>query len=55
MKAELSNDTIDGVVPIISMLMARSERKLVSIKHKMINQAGEIVEEKDESLPPTKR
>jgi len=55
MKAELSNDTIDGVVPIISMLMARSERKLVSIKHKMINQAGEIVEEKDESLPANKK
>jgi len=43
MKQELSNDTIDGVVPIISMLMARSGREIVSIEHKRINDEGEIV------------
>jgi hypothetical protein len=43
MKTELSNDTIDGVVPIITMLMARSEREIVSIEHKRINNNGEIV------------
>lgn len=44
MKVELANDTIDGVVPIISMLMARSDRQIVSITHKKINEEGTIVD-----------
>jgi len=48
MKAELSNDTIDGVVPIISMLMARSGREIISIEHKKFNENGEIVAAEDD-------
>ena len=51
MKQELSNDTIDGVVPIISMLMARSDREIVSIEHKRINDEGEIVGTEEDGSP----
>ena len=51
MKTELSNDTIDGVVPIITMLMARSEREIVSIEHKRINNEGEIVGTEEDGTP----
>lgn len=55
MKVELSNDTIDGVVPIISMLMARSGRDLVSITHKEINEEGDIVNINKEDTPAGKQ
>ena len=55
MKSELSNDTIDGVVPIISMLMARSEREIVSIEHKRINDKGEIVNTEEDGTPVNNR
>ena len=51
MKEELSNDTIDGVVPIISMLMARSGREIISIEHKRINDEGEIVGTEEDGSP----
>lgn len=43
MNYEQENDTIDGVVPIISMLMARTDKQIVSINNKLINEKGEIV------------
>lgn len=43
MKMELHNDTIDGVTPIICMLMARSERDIVRIEEKYLNEEGDIV------------
>ncbi len=51
MKVELSNDTIDGVVPIITLLMARSEREIVSIEHKRLNEEGQIVGTNDDGTP----
>lgn len=44
MNVELENDTIDGVVPIISMLMARTDKQIVSITNKLINEQGDIVD-----------
>jgi len=55
MKVELSNDTIDGVVPIISMLMARSGRRIISIEHKRINNEGEIVGTNEDGTPVNDR
>lgn len=43
MNTEEINDTIDGVVPIISMLMARMDKQIVSVKNKIINENGDIV------------
>lgn len=43
MNTEEVNDTIDGVIPIISMLMARMDKQIVSIKNKVMNQNGEII------------
>lgn len=43
MKVELSNDTIDGVVPIITLLMVRADRELVSIRNARFTEEGEIV------------
>ena len=44
MNVEQENDTIDGVVPVISMLMARADKQIVSIKDMRINNQGEIVD-----------
>lgn len=43
-KVEQVNDTIDGVVPVISMLMARMDREIISIEYKSISKEGEIVD-----------
>lgn len=43
MKMELQNDTIDGVTPIICLLMARSERDIIRIEQKYLNEEGEII------------
>lgn len=43
MNVEMVNDTIDGVIPVISMLMARSNKEIISIEPRQINSAGEIV------------
>lgn len=43
MKMELQNDTIDGVTPIICLLMARSERNIVRIEKKILTDDGEIM------------
>jgi len=53
MKVELSNDTIDGVVPIITLLMARADREIISIAHKRITDDGEIVSENEDGSPAT--
>ncbi|WP_321334774.1 hypothetical protein [uncultured Bacteroides sp.] len=42
-KEEIFNDTIDGVVPIISLLMVRSGREIVSIRNMRITNEGDIV------------
>lgn len=42
---EQENDTINGVVPIISMLMARADKEIISIKNKFLNEAGEITDD----------
>lgn len=42
MNAEMENDTIDGVIQIISMLMARTDKEIISIEQKDIDPAGEI-------------
>ena len=55
MKVELTNDTIDGVVPIISMLMVRSNRKLVDIKNVKLTDSGEIVEADEKDLAANKK
>lgn len=44
MNFEQENDTIDGVVPVISMLMARTDKQIVSIKNKLIDAQGDIVD-----------
>lgn len=44
MDKELANDTIDGVVPIYSLLMARGNRKIVSIKEVRLSEAGDLIE-----------
>lgn len=44
MKQELFNDTIDGVVPIISVLMVRSGREIVSIRNVRITDEGNIAD-----------
>ena len=53
MNLEAENDTIDGVVPIISMLMARTDKKIISIENKRINQKGEIVSVDENGNPLT--
>jgi hypothetical protein len=55
MSVEVVNDTIDGVVPIISMLMARSDKEIVSIRNVRINNDGDIVFAKEDSTPVTER
>ena len=45
MNMEQVNDTIDGVIPIISMLMARTDKEIISIEEKCINDKAEIVSE----------
>lgn len=42
MSVEMVNDTIDGVVPIISMLMARTDKEIISIRNVRINNDGAI-------------
>lgn len=43
MNTEQVNDTIDGVIPIISMLMARTDKQIVSIEEKILDSRGEII------------
>lgn len=47
MNTEEVNDTIDGVIPIISMLMARTDKQIVSIENKKIDSHGNIVSVQD--------
>lgn len=54
MKVELSNDTIDGVVPIITLLMVRADRELVSIKHASLTAEGTLVTENEDGTPITR-
>ncbi len=54
MKVELSNDTIDGVLPIITLLMVRADRELVSIKPASLTAEGEIVTENEDGTPITR-
>jgi len=51
MNVEAENDTIDGVIPIISMLMARTEKEIISIENKRINDKGEIVSTNEDGSP----
>lgn len=51
MKVELSNDTIDGVVPIITLLMVRADRELVSLKHASLTKDGTVVTEAEDGTP----
>lgn len=47
MDKELANDTIDGVVPIYSLLMARGNRKIVSIQEVWLSETGDLFERKE--------
>ncbi|WP_071147139.1 hypothetical protein [Bacteroides ihuae] len=51
MKQELFNDTIDGVVPIISVLMVRSGREIVSIRNVKITDEGNIADTNEDGTP----
>jgi hypothetical protein len=51
MKQELFNDTIDGVVPIISVLMVRSGREIVSIRNVKITDEGNIADTNEDGSP----
>lgn len=51
MNVELENDTIDGVVPIISMLMARADKQIISIKDMRINENGKITDREADGMP----
>lgn len=51
MKNELSNDTIDGVVPIITLLMERAGREIVSLESKRLDKDGTIVSVKEDGSP----
>lgn len=55
MSVEPANDSIDGVIPIISMLMARTDKEIVSIQDKRINDKGEIVACNDDGTPLARR
>ncbi|WP_321478516.1 hypothetical protein [uncultured Bacteroides sp.] len=52
-KKEFFNDTIDGVVPIISVLMVRSNRELVSIRNVNFSQEGDVVYTDESGKPIT--
>ena len=54
MKNELTNDTIDGVVPIITLLMARADREIVSIESKRLDENGNIVSVKEDGSSITR-
>lgn len=54
MKVELSNDTIDGVVPIITLLMVRADRELVSIKNARLTDDGQFSTENEDGMPITR-
>lgn len=54
MKVELSNDTIDGVVPIITLLMVRADRELVSIKNARLTDDGRFSTENEDGTPITR-
>lgn len=54
MKVELSNDTIDGVVPIITLLMVRADRELVSIKNVRLTDDGQFSTENEDGTPITR-
>lgn len=51
MNVEQENDTIDGVVPIISMLMARADKQIISIKNKRIDENGKMVDTNVDGTP----
>lgn len=54
MNVEVTNDTIDGVIPIISMLMARSDKEIISIENRRINNNGDIVADNEDGSPITR-
>lgn len=54
MKVELSNDTIDGVVPIITLLMVRADRELVSIKNARLTDDGQFSTENEDGTSITR-
>lgn len=51
MKQELFNDTIDGVTPIISVLMVRSGREIVSIRNVRLTEQGAIADTEEDGQP----
>ncbi|NDV65541.1 hypothetical protein [Bacteroides sp. 224] len=53
MNIEEENDTIDGVIPVISMLMARTDKEIVSIKSCRISNKGELVSTHENGSPIT--
>lgn len=55
MSVEMVNDTIDGVVPIISMLMARSNKEIISIRDVRITANGQISATNDDGSAITQR
>lgn len=55
MKTELSSDTIDGVVPIISLLMVRADRELVSIRNARLTEDGQVVSVSEDGTPISER
>ncbi|NDV59347.1 hypothetical protein [Bacteroides sp. 519] len=55
MSVEMVNDTIDGVVPIISMLMARTDKEIISIRNVRINSDGTIISTHPDNTPITEQ
>lgn len=51
MNVEQENDTIDGVIPVISMLMARADKQIISIKDMRIDEKGNIVDTNTDGTP----
>ncbi len=55
MRVELTNDTIDGTLPIISLLLVRSGREIVDARNCRLTTEGEIVYENEDGTPINRR
>lgn len=49
MSTDFHNDELDGVCPVITMLMATADREIISIKHKAFDENGSIIDADDKS------
>lgn len=49
MDTDFHNEELDGVCPVITMLMATMDRQIISIKHRAFDQSGNIIDAGDDS------